>query len=326
MTPRQRRAPAVELLEVVNLTTQDDPARRDVLARLAHALDEVRRRRALDLPGTVRTYPHVVQRTDPWYALRCGILTASAVGRLLTARTLTAIEYPCPACDAPADEPCRSKAARAATPIKTVHPERTARAVAGRATSPTIVEPATGDDARAVVTIAAAERLTGFVDPTFVSLDMQRGVDDEPLAVDAYAEHTGSVVEPCGFIVRTWGDGVRLGYSPDGLVDDDGLVEVKSRRGRTQVEHVLAGVVPAENMAQLQAGLFVTGRAWIDYVSYSGGLHLWTRRVTPDPVWFAAIRSAVEVFEVDVAATVDAYRAAVVGLPLTERAALDMVI
>jgi hypothetical protein len=225
------------------------------------------------LPGTLETFPDLEQRTDKWYQQRCGLITASAVGKLLTPRL----------------------------------------AVADNATS------------RGIVTVAAAERITGTVDPTFISVDMDRGIQDEPYAVDAYSEHHAPVTE-CGFMVRRWPGAFTLGYSPDGLVGDDGLIEVKSRRGKTQIETVIGGQVPAENMAQLQAGLFVSGRAWIDYVSYAGGMHLWTTRVTPDPAWFDAIRSAVEAFEVAVTATVDAYLTAVEGLPLTERPLLDMVI
>lgn len=277
-----------------------------------------------DLPGTVETFPDVVQRTEPWYQQRCGLITASAVGKLLAVRTLTAIEYTCPACGATPNSPCISKT-RAGQENKTLHAERTARAIAERGDSPTIIEPADTDTARGVVAVAAAERITGFVDPTYISLDMERGVDDEPFAVAAYSEHHAPVAE-CGFMVRRWPGAFQLGYSPDGLVGTDGLIEIKSRRGKTQVETVLAGEVPAENMAQLQAGLFVSGRAWIDYVSYAGGMHLWTVRVTPDPAWFDAIRAAVEAFEAAVTQTVDAYLAAVEGLPMTERHDLDLVV
>ena len=294
-----------------------------LLEAVARGLRHLERRRQLELPGTLELHPDVLQRTEPWYALRCGLITASAIGRLITVRHRTAIEYRCPSCDADVDEPCRSKT-RAGQANKTVHPERTAVAAAERPTSPLILEPADGDDARRVVAIAAAERITGFVDPTYVSLDMQRGQDDEPFAVGAYDEHHARVVD-CGFMVRRWGV-FALGYSPDGLVGADGLVEVKSRRGGTQVETILSGRVPAENIAQLQAGLFVSGRRWIDYVSYAGGMHLWTQRVEPDPLWFNAIRTAVERFEHDVTATVDAYLEAVKDLPLTERPLLDMVI
>lgn len=224
--------------------------------------------------GTLKVHPHVIQRTDPWYELRVGIMTASAVDGLLTSKTLAVAD---------------------------------------------------NDTSRGLIATAAAERITGYVDPTFKSLDMMRGEDDEPLAADAYGEHHAPVAQ-CGFMVRTWADGSSLGYSPDGLVGDDGLIEVKSRRGRKQIETVLAGVVPAENMAQIQAGLLVSGRAWCDYVSYSGGLHLWTKRVEPDERWFTAIRAAVEAFEAAVTRTVAAYEAAVEGLPLTERPLLDMVI
>lgn len=275
-------------------------------------------------PGTLHTFPDVVQRTDPWYQQRCGLITASAIGKLITVRHLTAIEYACPDCGAEALQPCLSKT-RDRHPIKTVHSERTERAASERDSSPLVFETARGDEARGIVAIAAAERITGFVDPTFVSYDMQRGVDDEPFAVEAYSEHHAPVAE-CGFMVRKWPGGFSLGYSPDGLVGLDGLIEVKSRRGKTQVETVLSGDVPAENMAQLQAGLFVSGRAWIDYVSYAAGMHLWKKRITPDPAWFDAIRTAVEDFEAAVTATVDAYLKAVEGLPLTERPLLDMVI
>lgn len=281
-----------------------------------------------DLPGAVETFPDLEQRTPEWYAVRCGIITASAIGKLITARTLTAIEYRCPACDAPPQGACMSKT-RIGQENKTLHAERTALATAERCNSPVILEPADTDEARSAVLIATAERVGGFVDKTFQSIDMMRGVDEEPLAVDAYAEHKGVTVVPCGFMTRRWssdrpsarampGD-CTLGYSPDGLVGDDGLIEIKSRRGKKQVETVLAGAVPAENMAQIMAGLFVSGRAWCDYVSYSAGLHLYVVRVYPDERWFDAIRAAVESFERDVTRTVDAYLAAVDGLPLTER-------
>lgn len=201
----------------------------------------------------------------------------------------------------------------------------TASAVHGLLTGKTLAV-AQNDTSRGLVAAAAAERITGYVEPTYPSFDMQRGIDEEPLAVDAYAEHRGVEVQACGFMVRVW-DGCRLGYSPDGLVGDDGLIEIKSRRGKKQVETVVSGQVPAENMAQLQCGLFVSGRAWLDYVSYAAGMHLWTVRVEPDERWFEAIAAAVEEFEAAVTRTVDAYNAAVVGLPLTERPLeLEMVV
>jgi hypothetical protein len=223
--------------------------------------------------GDVTTFPDVVQRSDEWYDQRRGMITASVVGQLLTAKTLAV---------------------------------------------------ANNDTSRGLVALLAAERITGHTDLTSISYDMLRGIEDEPRAVDVYSEHHAPVT-PCGFMVRTWGR-FRLGYSPDGLVGADGLVEVKSRRGKKQVETVIDGQVPSENVAQCQAALFVSGRQWLDYVSYSAGMHLWTVRVTPDPRWFTAIAAAVEACEDAITATVAAYREAVEGLPLTERPVEDMVI
>lgn len=228
----------------------------------------------MSLPGNLTTYHAIAQRSDEWYHQRAGLITASAIGLLITSKTLAAAD---------------------------------------------------NDTARGVIATAAAERITGYVDPTFVSVDMNRGIEDEPFALDAYAEHRGVTVEPCGFMVRAW-DGCKLGYSPDGLVGADGLVEVKSRRGKKQVETVISGQVPAENMAQIQSGLFVSGRAWCDYISYAAGMHLYVVRVEPDVRWFNAIVAAVESFEAAVTRTVDAYFDAVAGLPLTERHDMDMVI
>jgi hypothetical protein len=72
-------------------------------------------------------------------------------------------------------------------------------------------------------------------------------------------------------------------------------------------------------MAQCQAGLLVSGRSWLDFVSYVGGLPLWVKRVHPDPDWFAAIEAACRRFEENVNTITKTYEAAVVGLPRTER-------
>ena len=147
--------------------------------------------------------------------------------------------------------------------------------------------------------------------------DMWRGVESEPFAREEYAEHFAPV-EQVGFMVRDdWG--YQIGYSPDGLVGDDGLIEIKSRRQKKHLQTILADEVPAENMAQLQAGLLVSGRAWCDYVSYCGGMPLWRKRVEPDPKWHAAIVEAVAHFELNVAVITEKYTAAVQGLPQTTR-------
>jgi hypothetical protein len=210
--------------------------------------------------------PDLIQGSDEWHDQRRGIVTASVVGKLVTAKT---------------------------------------------------IKPANNDDSRGLTAQLVAERITGYTEPTYVSDDMLRGVEDEPRAVEAYSEHFAKVTT-VGFMIRDdWG--FRLGYSPDGLVGDDGLIEVKSRRQKKQLATIVADEVPAENIAQLQAGLLVSGRKWLDYVSYCGGMPLYVKRVYPDGRWFEAIVDAVAAFEFNASEMTAAYEAATVGLPITER-------
>lgn len=188
--------------------------------------------------------------------------------------------------------------------------------VVGNLITPTL-RVADNDTSRGLTALLAAERITGYTDPTFVYDDMWRGIEDEPRAREKYAEKYAPV-ETVGFMVRDdWG--FSIGYSPDGLVGKDGLIEVKSRRQRKHLQTILTDAVPAENMAQLQAGLLVSGRKWIDYVSYCGGMPMWVKRVTPDRAWFKAIVGAAAQFELDAAEMVAAYMKATEGLAQTER-------
>ena len=193
--------------------------------------------------------------------------------------------------------------------------------VVGQLVTPKTIKPASNDTSRALIALLAAERITGWTDPVYVSDDMMRGTLDEPVARDLYSQHYRPVVE-CGFMVRE-GDGWRLGYSPDGLVGDDGLIEIKSRRAKKHLATILADEVPVENLAQIQAGLLVSGRAWCDYVSYCGGMPMWVKRVEPDERWHEAITEAVTAFETTAAQMVSTYTERTAGLPATERSTYD---
>ena len=124
----------------------------------------------------------------------------------------------------------------------------------------------------------SAQRISGYTEPAYISDDMMRGSIDEEYARKAYEEHKGVSVGTCGFITND-DFGFTIGYSPDGLVGDHGLIEIKSRRQKYQIETVLSGGVPEEYMLQIQTGLIVSGRAWCDFVSFSGGLPLYVFRV-----------------------------------------------
>jgi len=205
-----------------------------------------------------------------------------------------------------------STARKVPTPIKSLHDERSAVA----ADLPPVLTVADNDTSRGLTNALVAERITGRVVQVHANAAMQRGTLDEPYARDKYAEHHAPVDE-VGFIVRDFGK-FKLGYSPDGLVGDDGLIEIKSRDPKKHLATILADEVPAENMAQCQTGLFVSQRAWIDYTSYAGGMPLWTKRVYPDQRWQDAITDAALTFEANAADIVARYLAAVEGLPATE--------
>lgn len=152
-----------------------------------------------------------------------------------------------------------------------------------------------------------AQRVTGYVEPQYISDDMLRGMDDEIIARDLYAKNYAPV-EEIGFITNDrWG--FTIGYSPDGLVGDDGLIEAKSRRQKFQVETLAVGEVPADFMIQLQTGLLVSERQWIDFISYSGGLPMFVKRVEADPVVQDAILAAASAFEAKLADKYQDYRA-----------------
>lgn len=210
--------------------------------------------------------PDLIQGSEEWLEQRRGMVTASAVRQLVTART---------------------------------------------------IKPASNDYSRALTAQLVAERITGVVDPVYVNDDMLRGHEEEPRARDLYSERYAPVRES-GFMIREE-PGWKLGYSPDGLVGDDGLIEVKAPRAKKHLTTILSGEVPEDNMAQLQAGLLVSGREWIDFLSYFGGMPMWRKRIYPDQRWFDAIVTAVMQFEETAAEMIAAYETATADLPKTER-------
>lgn len=214
----------------------------------------------------IKIYDQLLQGSDEWLQARCGVLTASVVGQLITAKT---------------------------------------------------VKRADNETSRTLTRHLAAERITSYVEPTFTSADMERGNLSEPLARDIYSKRYEPVHE-VGFIIQE-ADKYRLGYSPDGLVGDHGLIEIKAPRQKKHLAILLANEVPLEYMGQIQTGLLVTGREWLDFISYCGGFPLFVKRVHPDPRWFATIKDAASVFEENVSKMVADYQAIAKGEELMER-------
>lgn len=169
----------------------------------------------------------------------------------------------------------------------------------------------------------AAQRISQYVEPSYIGDDMLRGWEDEILARERYQEVTGNQIEEVGFITNDkWG--FTIGYSPDGhVIGQNGGIECKSRRQKYQVQTIVEWhrekVIPTDFLIQCQTGLLVTEWEWLDLGSYSGGLHFPIMRVYPDETVHKAIIDAAAGFEAKVQAAVTDYEAATVGMVLTER-------
>lgn len=111
-----------------------------------------------------------------------------------------------------------------------------------------------------------AERLTGHPTETFTNTAMQHGTDTEPQARAQYTMRTGNIVQEVGFIPEP--SGLPSGASPDGLVDDDGLVEIKCPNTATHIASLRGAPIDRKYTLQMHWQMICTGREWCDFVSY----------------------------------------------------------
>lgn len=142
------------------------------------------------------------------------------------------------------------------------------------------------------------ERLTGQRGGGFSTAHMEWGTEQEPHARAAYSARTGELVEEVGFI-----DHPRLehaGASPDGLVNDEGLVEFKCPATSTHLDTLLAGEVPTKYIPQMQWQMVCTGRKWCDFVSYDPRLpehlRMFVKRVERDDKYITTLEGEVKTF------------------------------
>lgn len=159
------------------------------------------------------------------------------------------------------------------------------------------------------MTELVVERLTGVPYPDYVNAAMRWGNEYEDAARAAYERRTGVQVEETGFIAH---DTLLAGCSPDGLVDWDGLIEIKCPfNSAVHIETLLLGM-PKEHMPQIQGQMWITGRQWCDFVSYDPRmpepLQLYVQRIPRDPAFIADLERKVTSFLAEVGAKVEALR------------------
>lgn len=111
-----------------------------------------------------------------------------------------------------------------------------------------------------------AQRLTGYMEEGFTNAAMQHGNEYEKFARAQYEIKKDVMVDEIGFVshpVIEW-----AGASPDGLIGDDGLIEIKCPNTATHIDYLLAGKAPSKYIPQMVWQLACTGRKWCDFVSF----------------------------------------------------------
>jgi putative phage-type endonuclease len=155
------------------------------------------------------------------------------------------------------------------------------------------------------------ERLTDRPTDTFTNAAMQHGTETEPQARATYTLTTGRNVEEAGFVDHP--TIVMAGASPDGLVGDDGLVEIKCPNSATHIATLLGAEIDGKYVKQMQWQMACTGRAWCDFVSFDPRLpdemQIHIRRVERDEGMIADLMREVRVFLAEVDAEVAALTA-----------------
>lgn len=137
-----------------------------------------------------------------------------------------------------------------------------------------------------------AERITGKPGPGWGSnAHTERGHELEPEARNLYAFQTGNEVELIGFI-RNGNKGV----SPDGVIGESGLLEIKTKLPEIQIDVLDRNAMPVEHKPQVQGALWVAEREWCDFVSYWPGLPIFIQRQYRDEVYIQSLAEEVELF------------------------------
>jgi len=162
-----------------------------------------------------------------------------------------------------------------------------------------------GKTRRTYLYTLAGEILTGTVADSYCNADMERGKQLEAEARSAYEFQFDQSPALVGFMRR--GD---VGCSPDSLIGDDGLLEIKTKFPHLQIECLETGALPSEHVAQVQGQLWVSGRQWCDFVSYWPGLPLFRIRVARDEAYMARLAAEIAEFNAEKLAIVRKYQEA----------------
>ena len=138
----------------------------------------------------------------------------------------------------------------------------------------------------------AGERLGGIPEETYQSFAMIRGTELEAEARSLYEIINGEVQEAKFYV----NDENTFGASPDGLVGENGLLEIKCPLITTHIEYLIENKLPTEYVQQVQGQMLVTGRDWVDFMSYYPGLKPLLIRVERNDVFIISLRNELKKF------------------------------
>lgn len=140
----------------------------------------------------------------------------------------------------------------------------------------------------------AAEKVSGMKEESYQNFAMQKGIEREAESRRMYELMSGNTVTEVGLCYQ---DERKLwGASPDGLIGDDGAFEVKNPTAAVAVGYLLEGKLPTSYFVQVQGQLLVTGRKWVDFMSFYSGLRPLIIRVEPDKVFQVKLQVELELF------------------------------
>jgi putative phage-type endonuclease len=172
-----------------------------------------------------------------------------------------------------------------------------------------LVSKETTDSYKDLLTNIACEIITGKQEDSYSNAMMEYGIETEPLARAKYEELFDIIVHEVGFIspdedhkYSEW-----IGISPDGIIDDNGILEIKCPLARTHFEYIERNVLPSEYRYQVQGQLFVSNASYCDFMSYVEGMKPFIIRVNPDLELFAEFERRLDILIVQVLEKINLY-------------------
>lgn len=160
-----------------------------------------------------------------------------------------------------------------------------------------------------LLTDIACEIITHKAEEGYTNEAMQNGIDTEPYARREYESIFNTEIKQVGFVIpdedskyHTW-----IGVSPDGLTQDNGMIEIKCPKMSTHFEYIESNKLPSEYRYQVQGQLFVTGFDYCDFMSYVEGMKPFIIRVYPDKELFKEFEQRLNILIVKVMEKIHIY-------------------